>query len=34
MIDVEFEVVFLEYGWIKNFKFFEEKVSGKLKGYC
>ncbi|KAG0623705.1 hypothetical protein M758_3G194700 [Ceratodon purpureus] len=32
--DAELEAALSEYGRIKNLKFFEEKASGKSKGYC
>lgn len=32
--DAELEAVLLEFGRVKNLKFFEEKASGKSKGYC
>ncbi|KAL2634952.1 hypothetical protein R1flu_006431 [Riccia fluitans] len=32
--DAELEAALSEYGRVKNLKFFEEKASGKSKGYC
>ncbi|KAH7427671.1 hypothetical protein KP509_10G054500 [Ceratopteris richardii] len=32
--DAELEAALLEYGRVKNLKFYEERVSGKSKGYC
>ncbi|KAI5055353.1 hypothetical protein GOP47_0030498 [Adiantum capillus-veneris] len=32
--DVELETALLEFGALKNLKFFEERASGKSKGYC